>query len=201
MGETYVYAIATSPRRGGNTETLLDKVIDGISEVGLKVLKEHLSHKEINPCLGCNRCGSTGQCIQKDGMQEVYPHLLSASGIILAAPIFSMHICAQAKMVIDRCQRFWSVKYVMKKPVVEDEQLRTSRRGLFISVCGRDRPETFDCVRPTIAYFYHILEIKDWRELTISGVDDKGEVLKHPDELKKAYETGKDIAREIGGTL
>ncbi len=201
MEEVYIYAMATSPRRNGNTEQLLDQVIAGAREAGVRVLKDHLDHKRINPCLGCNWCGVTGQCIQQDGMQEVYPHLLSASGIILAAPIFSMHICAQAKMIIDRCQRFWSVKYVLGKQVVEDESFRARRNGLFISVCGRNKPDTFECVRPTIAYFYHVLEIKNWSELEIPGVDEKGEILRYPDRLEEAHDMGRSMALKINETL
>lgn len=198
MKELYVYALSTSPRRSGNTEILLDRVLEGVRASGIEVIKEVVSQKTINPCQGCNRCTIDGHCVQKDQMQEIYSHLLQAAGIILAAPIFSMHICAQAKVLIDRCQRFWAVKYVLKRPVVEDERLRSLRRGLFLSVCGRNQPETFACVRPTIGYFFHVLEVEKWSRLEVAGVDEKGAIKGYPDALEQAYQSGLHLLEKSG---
>lgn len=197
MPEKYLYAIATSPRGGGNSEILLDRAIEGAAGTGIRVVKEDLGSDPVNPCLGCNSCSKTGQCIQQDRMQGVYLHLASASGVMLAAPVFSMHVCAQAKMMIDRCQRFWALKYVFHRHLVEDEEERKARGGLFISVCGRDAPETFTFVRPTIAYFYRILEISGWDRLELSGVDNLGDILSRPEALEEAERMGKAMAERV----
>lgn len=197
MRGDYIYAMATSPRRAGNSETLLDRAIEGARSLGVEVVKDALGVDPVNSCMACNHCGETGECVQRDRMQEVYPHLAGAAAVILAAPIFSMHICAQAKTLIDRCQRFWSVKYVLKRNLVEDEARRKGRSGLFISVCGRDAPETFTCVKPTMAYFFHVLEITGWERLELSGIDDQGAVLQVPEALEQAYRLGAAMAERV----
>ena len=197
-GKLYVYALSASPRGGGNTSILLEIVRGKLEEAGLEVVVEEVGLRPVNPCLGCNRCGVTGVCVQDDRMQRIYPHLAGAGAVILAAPVFSMHLCAQAKALIDRCQRFWALKYVLGRPVVEDAEIRAGRRGLYIGTCGRDVPSTFDSLRPTLAYFYHVLEVPEWRTLQIAGVDEAGAVRQRGGALEEAAEAGGWLARELG---
>jgi NADPH-dependent FMN reductase len=188
----YLLALHTSPRSDGNTSLLLDALAAGAAETGLRVKSFHTASMNIGPCRACNHCFIEGECIQKDDMQVIYPHLFSAGGVAMAAPIFSMNICAQAKALIDRCQRQWSIRYVLEKNPVEDG-FAAERRGFFISCCGRDKPETFVCTRPTMAYFFFIIGVRSWESLTFSGVDEAGDILKVAGALEQA--------RELGGSL
>lgn len=61
---TKVLGIAGSPRRGGNTETILDEVLRGAADVGAQTEKFVLAEKEVNPCRACNSCSRTHVCIQ-----------------------------------------------------------------------------------------------------------------------------------------
>ena len=61
-------------------------------------------------------------CIQKDDMQMLYPHLRTADSIVMAAPIYFQGMPAVPKMVIDRCQPFWALKYVLKQPIADPGQ-------------------------------------------------------------------------------
>ena len=47
---TKVYGIAGSPRRGGNTETILYEVLRGAADAGAQTEKFVLAEKEVNPC-------------------------------------------------------------------------------------------------------------------------------------------------------
>ncbi len=191
--------MSASPRRHGNTETLLDSAVQGAEASGLRVVRADIGRMQFNPCLACDGCFQAGECVQKDEMQSIYPHLTAAAGIILAAPIFSMHINAQAKAMIDRCQRFWSTKYVLKRDVVAPE-LRPRRRGLFLSVCGRDDPRIFDCTVPTLSYFFHILEVPVWERLTYHNVDARGAIAEHATALADAEAAGTRMANSLNET-
>lgn len=188
----YALALYTSPRRGGNTSTLMDALVEGAGAVGIEVVSYHTARMQINPCRGCNACARDGECIQKDDMQEIYPHLTQAGAVAMASPIFSMNICAQAKAVIDRCQRLWALRYVLKVEAVEPA-FAEKRRGFFLSCCGRNVPETFECTRPTMSYFFHVIQARDWQALTFAGVDEKGDILE--------VEGALDGARALGESL
>jgi multimeric flavodoxin WrbA len=131
-------------------------------------------------------------------MQCVYGHLLGAAGVILAAPVFSMNLNALSKGMIDRCQRFWATKYILGRNVVEPS-FRLRRRGLFLSVCGRDDPRIFDCVFPTVSYFFHVIEVPHWDRLTYESVDQKGAILRHPSALDEAAAAGSSLADALAG--
>ncbi|HII99736.1 MAG TPA: flavodoxin family protein, partial [Methanoregula sp.] len=88
-----VLAFAGSPRRHGNSETLLDWVLGSMIEEGdVSVEKIALSEANIHPCNGCNACEKLNKCVQRDGMDVVHDKLLAADCIILASPIFCMGI-------------------------------------------------------------------------------------------------------------
>lgn len=192
----YLLALYTSPRRNGNTALLLDALVEGAKDAGLRVVEFKVASMDINPCRACDACFRDGECVQRDGMQEIYPHLTAAGAVALAAPIFSMNICAQAKALIDRCQRFWSARYVLKIETV-DPQFAAQRKGFFLSCCGRDKPETFECTRPTIAYFYHIIQVGDWKSMTYAGVDRPGDIRSRKGALRAARALGESL-RELG---
>ena len=191
----YLLALYTSPRRNGNTALLLDALVEGAAEAAFRVEGFHTADMDIRPCRACNHCFKEGECIQDDDMQIIYPHLFEAGGVAMAAPIFSMNICAQAKALIDRCQRLWSIRYVLEKSPVQPG-FAAERRGFFLSCCGRDKPETFACTRPTMAYFFYIIHIKDWTPLTFAGVDEAGDILG----VDGALEQARELGRSLGGT-
>jgi multimeric flavodoxin WrbA len=161
----------------------------------LEVESFRAARMDIRPCRACNACFKEGECIQQDDMQEIYPHLTDAAAVAMAAPIFSMNICAQAKALIDRCQRFWSTRYVLNKSLVEPD-FEASRRGIFISCCGRDIEKTFECTRPTMAYFFHIIQVPVWDTLTYAGVDEIRDILKVEGALDGARRKGESLANQ-----
>lgn len=183
--------IAGSPRRRGNTETLLDWALAAAEAQGAQVTKMRLRELDINGCIACDGCFDDGQCIVDDGMEELFPHLRDADSILLAAPIFSMGINAQAKAMVDRCQPFWAIKYVLRRPVVPPG--RPERRGAFLSCSGTTYDDVFAGARQVVRYFWHVLEVKPQGELLCPGVDKKGEILEYPG--------AKDVAEELGRRL
>jgi len=59
-----VLGIVGSPRRGGNTEILVGAVLRGAEEAGALVEKVLLSKLGISPCLACDACRDTDECVQ-----------------------------------------------------------------------------------------------------------------------------------------
>lgn len=184
-----VLGLATSPRKGGNTDLMLDSALEGAREGGAIIEKVHTPSLDINPCQACNGCFKTGQCVQQDDMQKLYPKLLTFEGIILAAPIFSMNLAAQAKIVIDRLQCLWAKKFVLRKNTVADD-IREKRRGLWLSAAGSKRPDIFEPAIFTVEYFFDMLEITDWDRVTCSNVDNKGAVKDVAGALERCRNAG-----------
>ena len=64
--QMHILGIIGSPRRGGNTELLVDEVLAGAKETGALSEKIILNEMNINPCQACNDCYKTGHCKQED---------------------------------------------------------------------------------------------------------------------------------------
>jgi len=191
-----VLGLAGSARRGGNTETLLDWCLDAAREEGAEVLKFRLCDLDLHGCRACDACWREGPCIQRDDMQILYPHLQAADSIVLAAPVYSMGIPAVPKMMIDRCQPFWALKYRLKRTVTEPGC--PERLGAFLSCSGTTFTHVFDGSRQVVRNLWHVLEVSPAGELLCPGVDAKGEILEQPSARAVAEDIGRRLGRQRG---
>ena len=88
MQNTKIIAIYGSPRRKGNTATLMKKAVEGARDSGADVEEIVLRDLKISPCLEIYGCLKAGECAIKDDFQMVRDKILDARGLILASPVF-----------------------------------------------------------------------------------------------------------------
>ncbi len=192
MAETVrVLGLFGSPRRGGNTEILLEEALKGAQKEGAKIERLYLSDFTITPCKECHGCDSTGNCVILDDMQKIYPELLEADIVIFASPIFFYGVTAWAKALIDRTQPLWVRKYLLKDSSLGKEGKK--RKGFFISVGATKGPKVFDGAVLTVKYFFDVLNAEYAGELVFRGVEAKGDILNHPEALQQAFEAGRRL--------
>ena len=186
-----VLGIFGSPRRGGNTELLLNELLRGCRSGDAQVEEIHLRELKISPCLEIYACRKDGKCPIRDDMQNIYPRLVETDTLVLASPIFFYSVSAQTKAFIDRCQAFWAQKYLLKQPVARGEKIR---RGVFLAVGGSKGEKVFEGSLMTMKYFFDSLDMVFYKSLLYRGVDAKGEILDHPTAMVDAYMLGKELA-------
>jgi multimeric flavodoxin WrbA len=193
-----VLAFAGSPRRHGNSETLLDWVLGGMVDPDVVIEKVALDEANINPCRGCNACEKLNKCVQRDGMDICHDKIVAADIILLSSPIYCMGIASQAKALIDRAQVFRSRKYVLKLPVVPAER-KGKRLGAFLATAGQNWDHVFDAAVPSVKCFYHVIDIRDAdiSYLMINNVDEKGAIDRHPTAQADADRLGRSLVAEI----
>lgn len=186
-----IIAFNGSPRAGGNTEILLNEALKPLLEAGHDATVFRLNDMNIRPCQECGGCAATGECIMADDMQKVFNAIREADRIILASPIFFFSVSAQAKAMIDRCQAFWCEKYLLNKPIPQGSH---GRKGLLLLVGGMKKDEGMDCAALTAKAFFRTVSVPAHETLRFSGVDAKGDILKHPTALTDSREAGKRLA-------
>lgn len=188
-----VLGIAGSPRRGGNTDTLLAEVLRGAASKGAEVKTIILKDLNIAPCEHCDACLVKGKCKILDDMQTIYQEFREADRIVLASPIQFMTVTAHMKAMIDRCQALWACKYVLKIPPLGD---RRKRKGFFVSVGGRKVPKLFEPALVTIKTLFRTMDVAYAGDLLFSGIDEKGDILKHPDAMRQAFLAGQKLVED-----
>ena len=190
-----ILAIYGSPRRRGNTSTLLKYAVQGAVDAGAQVNEIVLRDLKMSPCLEIYACKKEGRCAIKDDFQQVVDQILSAKGLILASPIFFYTVSAHTKILMDRCQSLWVKKYWIDK--VPFGQWEPKRKGLFISVGATKGKKLFNGVLLTVKYFFDVLDMELFRTLLYRGLEFEEDVLTYPEYLEEAYEAGRALAKAI----
>ncbi len=185
-----VLAIEGSPRKGGNSDVLLDSLLKGAQDAGCDVEKIYVSRLNIAPCDEGNSCHKTGKCHINDDMQAVYDKLLSADCLIVSSPTFFMGPPAQLKAVIDRCQALWAKKFVLKKPLRE---VNKERAGYLLATAGFDKEKAFVATKEIVKAFFFVLDFKYTADIFVGGVDKKGDIDNKKSALDKAYKLGSGL--------
>lgn len=190
-----LFAIAGSPRRGGNSELLLDEAIRAAKDAGLETDKLVVSDLDISPCTSCGGCWETGDCVIEDEMQEVYKKLLDADYVVVASPLYFLGISAWLKALIDRCQALWARRFILKRPLRNG---RKQPKGLFISTAAISQADdkVFSGSKQTIRAVFNALEIEYAGELFFKGLEECGAVASHPEFLKRTYKVARELVKE-----
>lgn len=178
-----------SPRKGGNSETVAEKVAEAVINDGGQVDYIRLNKLNIRPCQGCGGCEKDGNCVLKDDMTDIYPLVDAADRILLVSPVYFYGITAQCKLFGDRLQARWARKYILKERFREKE----GRKGYLIATAATVGPKIFDCSVLMTRYIFDAIDVEYGGELLIKGVDERKAVQGKEDELARAEQFGADM--------
>lgn len=101
----YALAVNGSPRKGGNTETLLKHVLAPLKDEGWETELVQVGGKGIRGCIACYKCfeNKNMRCsVDKDGFNAVMEKMIRAQAIIIGSPTYFTDVSADAKAVLDR---------------------------------------------------------------------------------------------------
>jgi len=137
-----ILGIVGSPRRGANTETLVDSVLAGALEGGATISKVVLSELNIAPCQACNKCQRDGRCIHDDDMASLMELMEKNDIWVFGTPIYWWGPSAQFKTFIDRWygidQRIFQGKQVILTIPMGGSNEHYARHtiGMFKDICN-----------------------------------------------------------------
>lgn len=194
-----VLAFCASPRKGGNTDLLLDEALKGAREAGAKTEKIMLQSIKLGYCIGCRKCKDKnyeGMCTVKDEMAPIYEKIINSNAIIIGFPIYTGRECAQLSTFLDRWDCFERFKFEAK--------LQPGRISMVVGTWGYPYPDTYDHIIENIMVILKLHKVETVEALSacgfeglLHGLDEKGKgvIAKFPKELKKAYEAGAALAQ------
>ena len=101
-----IVVIESSPHKHGASNLLSDNFIRGAKEKGHLVTVFDAARAELHHCLGCDVCGMSGPCCQKDDMAVLRNQILESDMMVFVTPLYYFGFSAQLKTVIDRFYSF-----------------------------------------------------------------------------------------------
>lgn len=194
-----VIGLLGSPLSEGNTARLLSRALAGAQDAGCDVELVTVTCLEFQSCQEMFFCRDHETCILDDDMQQMYPKLAAADGLIVATPVMTMGIPGTLKSFMDRCQVFFMAKYLRKQPLVPPEKRKT-RNGLFICIAGMDIPEVFVGPKLTMRAFFDIVDCRYSDELLVNGMDGIKDIGSQPALPDAAYRKGFALGQSLGVT-
>jgi multimeric flavodoxin WrbA len=193
MSSLHVVGVVASPRKGMNTDTLVDKVLEGAESVGANTEKIYLNDLEIKPCQACAKYPAPKFCWYEDGMARIYAAIENADVLIIGTPAYYDGVSAQLKLVIDRSNCLTEMITLADGKVTFKSRLRKKKRGIFIWIADFSRnPEH---ALATIRLWCKDANVDLVDVLTVTD-SDRGEGARNRKELlTKAYEIGASLNR------
>lgn len=174
-----ILLINASPRVGGNTDIVLNKINEVIADRA-NTQKIDINGLDFKPCQECGNCNKDECCILDDDLKPVYKKIIEADVIIFGSPIYFGSLSAQAKMFIDRMQPFWVAK-------IKKEELNLKRKkGFLILISGAAKDEFFENAKQIVRNFFQVINSQYCGELLFAKIDKKGEILDFPGLEKQA---------------
>lgn len=186
-----------SPRRKGNSDVMLYKILEGAEEAGAETEAVFLRDYKFDSCTGCEKCQTAKACTElQDGMQLLYPKITYCKGLVLVSPSHNYNVSALMKAFIDRMYQF--IDFTDDHPRQFSSRLAgQGRKAVLAAVCEQYYDEgmgfTVDGMRlPLEALGYGIAGV-----VTAELVFHRGKVAKNSQIMTNAYELGKKLARSL----
>lgn len=128
-----ILAIVSSPRRGANSDVIVDAIIDGA--MGLSTNEITLTHLDdlrfIHGCKACMGCKKDGKCVQNDEISDIMDKMSDSDVLIISTPIYFGDCSAQFKLLLDRMYSFFGPNGKMFFP--------KGKKVVIVITCGGGR--------------------------------------------------------------
>ena len=176
-----ILVVSTSPRIGGNSETLADVFIKGAEEAGHETKKICLYDKKIEFCKGCLGCQTTGKCILRDDAERIIAQMKAMDVLVFATPIYFYEMSGQMKTLLDRTNPLFPAEYEFRDIYLlatsadeEESSMEAAVKGLEGWISCFEKSRLAGVVRGT-------------------GADKKGAIEECGEALSAAYEMGRNV--------
>lgn len=175
-----------SPRAKGNTAALIREFVAGAETAGHDVVRFDLDAMDIHGCKGCLAGGKNPQspCVQKDGMEKIYPEYRAADVVVFASPMYYWGVSGQLKCALDR----------LFAVTESDPNWATPKKDAVLLMAAEGEGAENDA--PVLAYWKSLTGFLGWNDrgaLIAGGVLRVGDIEGSPC-LQKAKELGASIS-------
>ena len=172
-----VLGLMGSPRKGGNTDILVDAVLGEAEAAGHDVDRIYVYGAGIGPCVDCRGCKKGGLvCVVDDGMQKIYPKLDEAGVIVFGTPVYWSGPSGPMKQLLDRLRPYFGSNKLAGKKAI-------------LAAPAGDGPPDADLLSEMFRRSFNLLGIEFVGEV-LGKAYDKKEILEDKKAMKQARALG-----------
>lgn len=213
-------AINGSPRRNGNTATLLHKALEGAAAAGAETECIDLYTLNYKGCISCFSCKRKdkehGHCAIKDDLTPILEKVREADAVIFGSPIYFMNLTSGLQAFLERF--FFPLTiysreiptvlgkkmpsafvYTMNATEQQGEEYHLKNSLLFYEMAA----STLLGMMPRRLFAYNTVQFNDYSKYESSMFNEaekKAYRQEHwPKELQQAYELGQALIKEAKG--
>lgn len=192
-----ILGIVGSGRKKGNTDILVETVLNGAKNNGFEIEKIYLSDMNISCCKACEGCAKTGKCVIKDDMQIIYKRIEETQGLVLGSPTYFYNMSGLTKNFLDRLYAYEIFDKTDRAVWISANEVTGIKYAATVSVCEQ---ETIDNMGYTSEAMTKALAAVGWR--TVGSVKalhlfERGAAKNNESILKQAELAGERLAKTI----
>ena len=216
-----IYAINGGPRKGWNTDKMLEAFLEGAASVSDEVETEmiYLHDLTYEGCISCYACQrdndeTYGCCQVKDGIYELLRKVSLSDGVVFGSPVYFSDLTAKLRAFMERflyqylsfntdnLEEFNNAPKPLRTAMIytmnlTEEMVKALNYELILGVPEHFLERVFG-FKPVSIYVYDTYQYEDYSKYRAKFWDEKAKLERHkvqfPLDCKKAYDAGKEMA-------
>ena len=188
-----VVGFVGSPRKNGNTATIVNEVLRGAQESGAETKLFNLNQLNIRGCQACYKCmAPEARCVQKDDMAALFDEIYSADAVVVGTPIFMFQVTGQTKIFMDR---LFSLMYLKDgKPGAFRNKLK-GKKAVAVYSQGQPNPDMFKATLDIHEGVLAFVGLPVQSRIVAGDMRTEDAARGNEEILKKAYAAGEALTK------
>jgi len=175
--------IVGSPRKNGNTDTLVQAVLDGAKDAGYQTEKYYLNEMSYKGCQGCGYCKAHENCRLKDDVSKLLEAFQEASAIAFGSPIYFFQFTGQFRLMEDRMYSLVDGNF--------NSRVKPGKKAVVVASQGNPDENAFNGTIQEFANVLKLLGIQLTGTVNMTNGGSLDAVRSRKDLLEKARAMGK----------
>lgn len=189
--------IIGSRRKNGNTAVLVQSALKSLAKAGVSTREIFLEDYDINGCLACEGCRENNVCVQKDGMQKLYPLLLEYDAIVIGSPTHFYNISASVNAFFERCYCFEIFDEDDRSVWLSVNEALGGKYAVVIAVCEQQNKEDMGFTAEAMSMPLQALGYRVIETVKVLKLFEKGAALHDDQAIKEAAAAGEKLAKTL----
>ena len=180
-----VIGINGSPRKHGNTETLVQTVLDAAVEKGHRTERFDLNVMKYQGCQACLWCKSHSRCRLNDDLTKLLDSINEADAVVFGSPIYFSQLTGQFRLFQDRLYSFVGPDFKVS--------LKPGKKAVIITTQGNPDLKAFKAATDMLANSLRMLGFSVSDTIQLEAGNDPKTAEGRQDLLDRAAAAGRSL--------